>query len=115
MGLLTKGPRGTQDVLPKESYQWQVVEDAMRRICSAYGFKEIRTPVFEHTELFQRSVGETTDVVQKEMYTFQDKGGRSITLRPEGTAGAACITTPCPSRRTILPPATGMKSPRPDG
>ena len=88
MGLLTKGPRGTQDVLPKESYQWQVVEDAMRRICSAYGFKEIRTPVFEHTELFQRSVGETTDVVQKEMYTFQDKGGRSITLRPEGTAGA---------------------------
>ena len=88
LGWLTKGPRGTQDVLPKESYQWQVVEDAMRRICSAYGFKEIRTPVFEHTELFQRSVGETTDVVQKEMYTFQDKGGRSITLRPEGTAGA---------------------------
>ena len=88
MGLLTKGSRGTQDVLPKESYQWQVVEDAMRRICSAYGFKEIRTPVFENTELFQRSVGETTDVVQKEMYTFQDKGGRSITLRPEGTAGA---------------------------
>ena len=88
MALITKAPRGTQDVLPKESYKWHVIEDVMRRISHAYGFREIRTPVFEHTELFQRSVGETTDVVQKEMYTFEDKGGRSITLRPEGTAGA---------------------------
>ena len=88
MALITKAIRGTQDVLPKESYQWHVMEDVMRRVCAAHGFREIRTPVFEHTELFQRSVGETTDVVQKEMYTFEDKGGRSITLRPEGTAGA---------------------------
>lgn len=88
MAFITKAIRGTQDVLPKESYQWHVIEDVMRRVCAAHGFREIRTPVFEHTELFQRSVGETTDVVQKEMYTFDDKGGRSITLRPEGTAGA---------------------------
>ena len=88
MALITKAIRGTQDVLPKGSYQWHVMEDVMRRVCAAHGFREIRTPVFEHTELFQRSVGETTDVVQKEMYTFEDKGGRSITLRPEGTAGA---------------------------
>ena len=88
MALITKAIRGTQDVLPKESYQWHVMEDVMRRVCAAHGFREIRTPVFEHTELFQRSVGETTDVVQKEMYTFEDKGGRSISLRPEGTGGA---------------------------
>ena len=88
MGLLTQGPKGTQDLLPKQSCKWLVVEDVMRSEAVMHGFGEIRTPVFEHTELFQRSVGETTDVVQKEMYTFQDKGDRSITLRPEGTAGA---------------------------
>ena len=88
MALLTKAPRGTQDALPKDSYKWQFVEDIIRQEARVHGFREIRTPVFEHTELFQRSVGETTDVVQKEMYTFTDKGGRSITLRPEGTAGA---------------------------
>lgn len=88
MALLTQGPKGTQDLLPKQSGKWQVVEDVMRSEAILHGFGEIRTPVFEHTELFQRSVGETTDVVQKEMYTFQDKGGRSVTLRPEGTAGA---------------------------
>lgn len=88
MALITKAIRGTQDVLPGESYQWHILEDVMRRVSHAYNYGEIRTPVFEHTELFQRSVGETTDVVQKEMYTFDDKGGRSITLRPEGTAGA---------------------------
>jgi len=82
-----QAPKGTHDVLPNEVYKWQHVERVMREICSIYGYKEIRIPVFEHTELFQRSVGETTDIVQKEMYTFQDKGGRSITLRPEGTAG----------------------------
>ena len=88
MDLITQAPRGTQDVLPQDSYRWQHVERTALAIARDFGFKEIRTPVFEHTNLFQRSVGETTDVVQKEMYTFEDKGGRSITLRPEGTAGA---------------------------
>lgn len=89
MALITNAIKGTLDTLPSESYKVQYVEAAMREIAENYGFYEMRTPVFEHTELFQRSVGETTDVVQKEMYTFNDKGGRSITLRPEGTAGAA--------------------------
>lgn len=89
MDLITQAPRGTQDVLPEESYRWQYVERTALSVAEDFGFREIRTPVFEHTNLFLRSVGETTDVVQKEMYTFEDKGGRSITLRPEGTAGAA--------------------------
>lgn len=89
MALITKAIRGTQDVLPVDSHKWQHVEQTVLAIARDFGFKEMRTPVFEHTELFQRSVGETTDVVQKEMYTFNDKGGRSITLRPEGTAGMA--------------------------
>ena len=89
MAILTKKVRGTEDVLPRDSYRWQFVEDIMRKESSAFGYKEIRTPVFEHTKLFSRGVGETTDVVQKEMYTFDTKGGESITLRPEGTAGAA--------------------------
>ena len=80
-------PKGTKDLLPNESYKWQEVENKVKKVLESYNFKEIRVPVFEHTELFQRGVGETTDVVQKEMYTFDDKGGRSITLRPEGTAG----------------------------
>lgn len=80
-------PKGTKDLLPYESYKWQFVEKKLAKVLEDYGFKEIRLPVFEYTELFQRGVGETTDVVQKEMYTFDDKGGRSITLRPEGTAG----------------------------
>ena len=88
MALVTKAIKGTQDVLPAASHENQYVEQTMLRIADRYGFHEIRTPVFEHTELFQRGVGDTTDVVQKEMYTFEDKGGRSITLRPEGTAGA---------------------------
>ena len=83
--MITK-PRGTEDVLPKDSKLWQYIEKTAREVCDLYGYKEIRTPVFEHTELFQRGVGDTTDVVQKEMYTFEDKGGRSITLKPEGTA-----------------------------
>ena len=82
-------PKGTKDVLPAESYKWQFVEDAARQTAARFNIREIRTPVFEHTELFLRGVGETTDVVTKEMYTFEDKGGRSITLKPEGTAGAA--------------------------
>ena len=82
-------PKGTKDVLPSESHVWQYIEDVARVTAEGYGFREIRTPVFEHTELFSRGVGVTTDVVTKEMYTFLDKGGRSITLRPEGTAGVA--------------------------
>ena len=82
-----KAPKGTKDVLPEQSYQWQQLEALIRGIVSKYGFLEARTPVIEHTELFLRGVGETTDIVQKEMYTFTDKGDRSITLKPEGTAG----------------------------
>lgn len=89
MALITKKIKGTEDVLPKESYKWQFVEKIMREEARSYGFREIRTPVFEHTELFARGVGQTTDVVQKEMYTFDTKGGESVTLRPEGTSGAA--------------------------
>ncbi len=88
MAILTKAPRGTQDMLPDESYGAKITEDILLDVAASYGYREIRTPVFEHTELFQRGVGETTDVVQKEMYTFTDNGGRSVTLRPEGTAGA---------------------------
>jgi histidyl-tRNA synthetase len=84
-----KAPKGTRDLLPPNSGLWQYVEEKARKICAAYCYREIRTPIFEHTELFLRGVGDTTDIVQKEMYTFEDKGGRSITLRPEGTAGAA--------------------------
>ena len=80
------GPRGTQDVSPYDSYKWLLLEKKLREIVDQYGFKEIRTPTFEHTELFLRGVGDTTDIVNKEMYTFEDKGKRSITLRPEGTA-----------------------------
>lgn len=82
-------PKGTKDVLPYESYKWHYVENIVREVASAFGADEIRTPTFEHTELFLRGVGETTDVVNKEMYTFEDKGKRSITLKPEGTAGVA--------------------------
>ena len=82
-----KAPKGTRDVLPEQSYQWQFLEARIREIVKKYGFLETRTPVFEHTELFLRGVGETTDIVQKEMYTFLDKGERSVTLKPEGTAG----------------------------
>lgn len=86
--MLTQAPKGTKDVLPQDSYRWQAVEKVFRETVSRAGYREIRTPVFEHTELFLRGVGDTTDIVQKEMYTFEDKGGRSVTLRPEGTAGA---------------------------
>lgn len=82
-------PRGTQDILPGTSEKWQYVEKRMHDLCRAFNYSEIRTPIFEQTELFQRSVGDTTDIVQKEMYTFEDKGGRSLTLRPEGTASVA--------------------------
>ena len=85
--MLTKAPRGTKDITPKDAYKWNYVENKFREICSLFGYEEMRTPVFEHTELFKRSVGDTTDIVQKEMYSSTDKGGRDITLKPEGTAG----------------------------
>lgn len=84
-----KSPRGTDDLLPKETGIWKFIENELQELCERYHFKEIRTPIFEHTEVYQRGVGETTDIVQKEMYTFLDQGDRSITLRPEGTAGVA--------------------------
>ncbi len=80
-------PPGTQDIMPGNSELWQYVESTARDICRRYRFREIRTPIFEGTELFKRGVGETTDIVEKEMYTFEDRGERSMTLRPEGTAG----------------------------
>ena len=85
--MLTKAPKGTRDVLADQSVKWQYIENKFRDICGRYGIRETRTPVFEHTELFQRGVGDTTDIVQKEMYTFEDHAGRSISLKPEGTAG----------------------------
>lgn len=84
--LITTAPRGTKDLVPGESYKWQYVEDKFREVCDEFNYKETRVPTFEHTELFERGVGDTTDVVEKQMYTFLDKGGRSVTLRPEGTA-----------------------------
>ena len=112
MAILTTAPRGTQDILPGETHKWQQVERMALETAGLYGFQELRFPTFEHTELFIRSVGETTDVVQKEMYTFTDKGERSLTLRPEGTASTVrsaiehgllndalplkvCYVTPC--------------------
>lgn len=89
MALITKAVKGTKDVLPSEVHRNQYIEATCISAAENFGYREMRTPVFEHTELFQRGVGDTTDVVQKEMYTFDDKGGRSVTLRPEGTAGAA--------------------------
>ena len=86
--MAMKAPKGTKDVLPKDSYKWQYIEKKWDQICSEYGFKEMRTPTFESTELFNRGVGDTTDIVQKEMYTFEDMGHRSITLKPEGTSPA---------------------------
>ncbi len=85
--MKTQAPKGTKDLMPSQVHKFQYVEQMALKVALLYGFTEIRTPTFEHTELFVRSVGDTTDVVQKEMYTFEDKGGRSITLRPEGTAG----------------------------
>ena len=80
-------PKGTKDMLPSESYKWQAVEKAAKKVAALYNAKQIRTPVFEHAELFLRSIGDSTDIVNKEMYIFEDKGGRKMALRPEGTAG----------------------------
>ena len=88
-----KAPRGTVDILPKDAAKWQYAENKIKDVCGRFHFKEIRTPLFEHTEVFQRGVGDSTDIVQKEMYTFEDRGGRSLTLRTEGTASVsrACV------------------------
>ena len=86
--MAIKAPKGTKDMLPQDSYRWQYIEREWAKICSEYGFRELRTPMFESTDLFNRGVGDTTDIVQKEMYTFEDMGGRSITLKPEGTSPA---------------------------
>ncbi|MDR3119977.1 MAG: histidine--tRNA ligase [Clostridiales bacterium] len=85
--MQNKAPKGTRDILPSETHRWHYLEAEIREVCRVFGYPEIRIPTFESTELFTRSVGETTDVVQKEMYTLPDKAGRSLTLRPEGTAG----------------------------
>ena len=87
--IITSSPKGTEDLLPQDSYRWHYLEKKFKETADAYNFKEIRVPTFEHTELFERGVGDTTDVVEKQMYTFTDKGGRSVTLRPEGTASVA--------------------------
>lgn len=112
-------PKGTKDVLPEQSYKWQFVEGTAREVAKVFNLKEIRTPVFEHTELFQRGVGETTDVVTKEMYTFEDKGGRSITLKPEGTAGVArsfiengLVNSPLPLKSFYLTPCYRYERPQ---
>jgi len=86
LSMLTNAPKGTKDILPDQVYKWNYVENAFREACRRYAFKEIRTPVFEHTDLFARGVGDTTDIVEKQMYTFEDYGKRSITLKPEGTS-----------------------------
>ncbi len=112
-------PKGTKDVLPNQSYKWQYIEDAAREVARVFNYKEVRTPVFEHTELFQRGVGETTDVVKKEMYTFLDKGGRSMTLKPEGTAGVARMfienglaSSPMPIKTFYITPAFRYENPQ---
>lgn len=88
MAMEMQAPKGTKDMLPQDAYKWHYVENTFRNVVKTYGIREIRTPMFEHTELFLRGVGDTTDIVQKEMYTFNDKGNRSVTLKPEGTAPA---------------------------
>lgn len=112
-------PKGTKDVLPQESYKWHYVENAARTVAADFGFNEIRTPTFEHTELFLRGVGDTTDIVNKEMYTFTDKGGRSISLKPEGTAGVArsfaenaLINAPQPTKMYYITPVFRYEKPQ---
>ncbi len=112
-------PRGTHDILPSESYRWHMIENVIKDICIAFGYKEIRTPMFESTELFERGVGDTTDVVQKEMYTFLDKGGRSVTLRPEGTASivrsfveSSLYAQPQPTKMYYLYPCFRYEKPQ---
>ena len=114
-----KRPKGTEDITPGQVYKWHYVEALMREICTLNGYAEIRTPAFEHTELFQRGVGEATDVVQKEMYTFEDKAGRSITLKPEGTSPAVrafiengIFNEPMPSKMYYFTPCFRYEKPQ---
>lgn len=112
-------PKGTKDVLPDESYKWQYIENTAREVARVFNLSEVRTPVFEHTELFRRGVGEGTDVVNKEMYTFEDKGGRSVTLKPEGTAGVVRLfienglsSSPMPVKTYYITPAFRYERPQ---
>lgn len=112
-------PKGTKDVLPSASHKWQYIEDTAREIARVFNLKQIRTPVFEYTELFARGVGDTSDVVNKEMYTFEDKGGRSVTLKPEGTAGAARLfienglaSSPMPLKTYYITPCFRYERPQ---
>lgn len=116
---MINAPKGTKDVLPAQSAKWQFIEKCAREVAEVYNIKEIRTPVFEHTELFLRGVGQTSDVVNKEMYTFEDKGGRSVTLKPEGTAGAARMfienglaSTPMPLKAFYITPCFRYERPQ---
>ena len=116
---MLSAPKGTKDVLPQDAYKWQYVENVARETAMEFNIKEIRTPVFEHTELFLRGVGDTTDIVNKEMYTFKDKGDRSITLKPEGTAGVArsyiengLSNTPMPVKMYYIIPAFRYERPQ---
>ena len=116
---MINAPKGTKDVLPDQSHKWQYIENTAREISRTFCLHEVRTPVFEYTELFRRGVGETTDVVGKEMYTFEDKGGRSITLKPEGTAGVArtfiengLASSPMPVKTYYITPAFRSERPQ---
>lgn len=120
MALITKAIKGTKDVLPQDAYKIQYIEATARETAADFGYKEIRTPVFEHTELFQRGVGDTTDVVQKEMYTFDDKGTaplpcarRALPVLPGHSWRTGCATRLCPKRSIIWSAATGTRSLRP--
>ena len=112
-------PKGTKDVLPSQAYKWQFIEDCARKTARQFNINEVRTPVFEHTELFARGVGDTTDIVNKEMYTFLDKGGRSVTLKPEGTAGVARMfienglaSSPLPMKSYYITPCYRYERPQ---
>ncbi len=116
---MINAPKGTKDVLPDQSHKWQYIENTAREVARVFCLKEVRTPVFEYTELFKRGVGETTDVVGKEMYTFEDKGGRSVTLKPEGTAGVArtfiengLASSPMPLKTYYITPAFRYERPQ---
>ena len=119
--MLTSGPRGTKDILPDSSGYWQYVEKIIREVCQNFAYQEIRTPVFEHTELFLRGIGDTTDIVEKEMYTFTDRAKRSITLRPENTAAVVrsylehkLYSGPQPTKLYYIGPMFDMIGRKPD-
>ena len=112
-------PKGTKDVLPSQAYKWQFIENCARDTARRFNINEVRTPLFEHTELFARGVGDTTDIVNKEMYTFTDKGGRSVTLKPEGTAGVARMfienglsSSPLPMKSFYITPCYRYERPQ---